>query len=93
MKGGDQLRRHMETPQDSHVPHPPGDEIYRKGNISFWEIDGKKARVSKLSNLPPPLFRFNLRAGMCVFVFQSPQFPPPVTLSIFHVYVYGIMTQ
>ncbi|XP_064470837.1 histone acetyltransferase KAT7-like isoform X2 [Ornithodoros turicata] len=25
--------------------HPPGDEIYRKGNISFFEVDGAKNKV------------------------------------------------
>lgn len=27
--------------------HPPGDEIYRKGNISVFEVDGKKNKVNK----------------------------------------------
>ena len=26
--------------------HPPGDEIYRKNNISMFEVDGKKNKVS-----------------------------------------------
>ena len=25
--------------------HPPGDEIYRKNNISVFEVDGKKNKV------------------------------------------------
>lgn len=25
--------------------HPPGDEIYRKGNISIFEVDGKKNKI------------------------------------------------
>mgnify|MGYP002635093399 CR=1 FL=1 len=25
--------------------HPPGDEIYRKGNISMFEVDGSKQKV------------------------------------------------
>eukprot|EP00960_Hanusia_phi_P065718 766195-Hanusia_phi.AAC.5 len=25
--------------------HPPGDEIYRDGNISMFEVDGKKAKI------------------------------------------------
>jgi hypothetical protein len=25
--------------------HPPGNEIYRKGTISFFELDGRKNRV------------------------------------------------
>ena len=27
--------------------HPPGNEIYRKGTISFFEIDGRKNKVSE----------------------------------------------
>ena len=26
--------------------HPPGNEIYRKSNISFFEIDGRKNKVN-----------------------------------------------
>ena len=26
--------------------HPPGDEVYRKDNISFFEVDGEKSPVS-----------------------------------------------
>lgn len=26
--------------------HPPGDEIYRDGNISVFEVDGRKNKVS-----------------------------------------------
>ncbi|GFN82447.1 protein bccip homolog, partial [Plakobranchus ocellatus] len=36
------LRRHMAK---CLWRHPPGDEIYRKGNISFFEVDGKKNKV------------------------------------------------
>lgn len=28
--------------------HPPGDEIYRKGSISVFEVDGKKNKVKKV---------------------------------------------
>ena len=28
--------------------HPPGNEIYRKGTISFFEIDGRKNKVGIL---------------------------------------------
>ena len=28
--------------------HPPGDEVYRKGAISVFEVDGKKNKVRKL---------------------------------------------
>jgi len=36
------LRRHMAK---CLWRHPPGDEIYRKGNFSFFEVDGKKNKV------------------------------------------------
>ena len=29
--------------------HPPGNEIYRKGTISFFEIDGRKNKVRENS--------------------------------------------
>ena len=28
-----------------HLFHPPGNEIYRKGTLSFFEIDGRKNKV------------------------------------------------
>lgn len=28
--------------------HPPGDEVYRKGAISVFEVDGKKNKVGKV---------------------------------------------
>ena len=28
--------------------HPPGDEIYRKGNLSVFEVDGKKNKVNNV---------------------------------------------
>lgn len=37
------LQRHL-TKCD--LRHPPGNEIYRKGTISFFEIDGRKNKVS-----------------------------------------------
>eukprot|EP00911_Craspedida_sp_UC1_P000819 UC1_evm1s629 len=37
--------RHMQRPAHVHPPHPPGDEIYRKGSVSLWEVDGRKAKV------------------------------------------------
>ena len=30
--------------------HPPGEEIYRKGHISVFEVDGEKHKVSKSWN-------------------------------------------
>lgn len=35
--------------------HPPGDEIYRKGNISVFEVDGKKNKVKERCATPPDL--------------------------------------
>jgi hypothetical protein len=35
------LRHHARNKQR----HPPGDEIYRKGNISMFEIDGSKQKL------------------------------------------------
>jgi len=29
--------------------HPPGNEIYRKANLSFFEIDGRKHKVYKMA--------------------------------------------
>lgn len=31
--------------------HPPGDEVYRKGSISVFEVDGKKNKVRGLGIL------------------------------------------
>lgn len=28
--------------------HPPGDEVYRKGSISVFEVDGKKNKVRRI---------------------------------------------
>lgn len=36
------LQRHV---QKCNLRHPPGNEIYRKGTISFFEIDGRKNKV------------------------------------------------
>ena len=27
--------------------HPPGDEIYRDGHLSVWEVDGRKNKVQE----------------------------------------------
>ncbi|XP_023803543.1 histone acetyltransferase KAT7, partial [Cyanistes caeruleus] len=43
MKSQTILRRHMAK---CVWKHPPGDEIYRKGSISVFEVDGKKNKVS-----------------------------------------------
>lgn len=42
MKTATILRRHVAK---CVWRHPPGDEIYRKNNISFFEVDGKKNKV------------------------------------------------
>jgi len=41
-KRKEQLQRHLKK---NEMRHPPGDEIYRKGNLSFFEIDGKKHKL------------------------------------------------
>lgn len=42
--------------------HPPGDEIYRKGNISVFEVDGKKNKVreSQWEDFPTKYWPLNL---------------------------------
>ncbi|XP_022098508.1 histone acetyltransferase KAT7-like [Acanthaster planci] len=42
MKSSTILRRHTAK---CVWRHPPGDEIYRKHNISFFEVDGKKNKI------------------------------------------------
>ncbi|XP_078465372.1 histone acetyltransferase KAT7-like isoform X9 [Lampetra planeri] len=42
MKSQTILRRHTEK---CVWKHPPGDEIYRKGTISVFEVDGKKNKI------------------------------------------------
>ena len=41
-KRKEQLQRHLKK---NEMRHPPGDEIYRKGKLSFFEIDGKKHKL------------------------------------------------
>jgi histone acetyltransferase HTATIP len=40
-----QLVRHRTTPGKCPISHPPGNEIYRSGSISFFEIDGHKQKT------------------------------------------------
>ena len=35
------------------VRYPPGKEIYRKGNHSIFEVDGKDDKVSKITHQQP----------------------------------------
>ncbi|KAI0497105.1 hypothetical protein KFK09_023433 [Dendrobium nobile] len=42
MKRKEQLQRHM---RKCDLKHPPGDEIYRCGTLSMFEVDGKKNKV------------------------------------------------
>jgi histone acetyltransferase MYST1 len=42
MKRKEQLQRHMKK---CDLKHPPGDEIYRSGTLSMFEVDGKKNKV------------------------------------------------
>ncbi|CAI0395857.1 unnamed protein product [Linum tenue] len=42
MKRKEQLQRHM---RKCDLKHPPGDEIYRSGTLSMFEVDGKRNKV------------------------------------------------
>jgi histone acetyltransferase MYST1 len=42
MKRKEQLARHM---RKCVLKHPPGDEIYRQGSLSMFEVDGKKNKI------------------------------------------------
>eukprot|EP00898_Chlorokybus_atmophyticus_P005945 jgi/Chlat1/6351/Chrsp44S05901 len=42
LKRKEQLQRHMKK---CDLKHPPGDEIYRNGSISMFEVDGKKNKI------------------------------------------------
>eukprot|EP00245_Coleochaete_scutata_P017281 TRINITY_DN8407_c0_g1_i2.p1 TRINITY_DN8407_c0_g1~~TRINITY_DN8407_c0_g1_i2.p1 ORF type:complete len:473 (-),score=100.21 TRINITY_DN8407_c0_g1_i2:181-1599(-) len=42
VKRKEQLARHM---RKCDLKHPPGDEIYRNGSLSFFEVDGKKNKI------------------------------------------------
>lgn len=41
-KSRDAMMRHL---RKCTTPHPPGDEIYRKDNVSMFEVDGKKEKI------------------------------------------------
>lgn len=43
MKSGYELGRHKAK---CGLTHPPGDEIYRDGVVSVFEVDGRKNKVS-----------------------------------------------
>jgi hypothetical protein len=45
MKSSWSLVRHA---SHCHLSHPPGDEIYRDGPISIFEVDGRKNKVHSL---------------------------------------------
>ncbi|XP_077253811.1 putative MYST-like histone acetyltransferase 1 isoform X3 [Tasmannia lanceolata] len=42
LKSKEQLQRHTKK---CDLKHPPGDEIYRSGTLSMFEVDGKKNKV------------------------------------------------
>ncbi|CAI7865132.1 unnamed protein product, partial [Closterium sp. NIES-54] len=42
LKRPSQLERHM---RKCDLKHPPGDEIYRNGSLSMFEVDGKRNKV------------------------------------------------
>jgi len=41
-KTKDELERHQKRDK---VRHPPGDEIYRNGKVSVFEVDGEKSKI------------------------------------------------
>ena len=46
MKSRGELQQHVaDFRQNGHRPCPPGEEVYRHGNLSVWEIDGRRHRV------------------------------------------------
>ncbi|CAM8929296.1 unnamed protein product [Rhodiola kirilowii] len=50
MKRKEQLQRHMKK---CDLKHPPGDEIYRSGTLSMFEVDGKKNKVYGQKSMLP----------------------------------------
>ena len=45
-KTKEQLRRHQAKDEAKKAPrHPPGDEIYRSGKVSVFEVDGTKSQA------------------------------------------------
>lgn len=52
-----------------NLRHPPGNEIYRKGTISFFEIDGRKNKVSD-----GLLFSLSVCCSICSSVFNGSVF-------------------
>lgn len=60
-----------------NLRHPPGNEIYRKGTISFFEIDGRKNKVSDAtfslsSSQISPCIAFEwCTCHLCVYIFQN----------------------
>ena len=59
------------------IHHPPGNEIYRKDNISFFEIDGRKNKVCFIA-VTPLVYLFSLT------ITTSPPPPPPHTRAHTH---------
>ena len=41
----DELMEFPGTQRKCPLTHPPGDEIYRDGNLSIFEVDGRKNKV------------------------------------------------
>jgi hypothetical protein len=41
------------------VRHPPGDEIYRDGSVSIFEVDGRKNKVRDIFRRWPRLSLYN----------------------------------
>lgn len=46
MKSKAEVQHHVENFRgNGHRPCPPGEEVYRDGNLSVWEVDGRRHRV------------------------------------------------
>uniref|UniRef100_A0A7N8Y7K3 Histone acetyltransferase KAT5 n=1 Tax=Mastacembelus armatus TaxID=205130 RepID=A0A7N8Y7K3_9TELE len=59
------LQRHLTK---CNLRHPPGNEIYRKGTISFFEIDGRKNKVGVSLY---PQYCFQLIPRTCVYLLNT----------------------
>lgn len=51
--------------------HPPGDEIYRKGNISVFEVDGKKNKVKDRGVSLPSVMTLSVLQDVLHQLFKS----------------------
>ena len=63
--------------QKCTLRHPPGNEIYRKDDISFFEIDGRKNKTYAQVRVCA-FFMFR----QCVFLLMMVSSPPPQNLCL-----------